>query len=425
MQQALARALQANPDVQVALATVQRQDGVRLQAVGLLLPRLEASVSADERASSLIDRSAAELAAAGNPINPTPLAPIATRGYNAQLELRQTIFDGLASWNQVKRTALLQRKAAVDARDLYLRVASQVRQAFDAVLTRQAIVSSRQDAVRDLEHLADVAQKRFAAGEISEYESLRAQTAARSADADLAQAQADLAHAEELLCRMLYIERPAAGIRLSGTLEPLDYQESFEAALLRAQASRLDLRSAEMQLDAAKLGQRVAAAGLAPHLELYANYAYRSSYYDVQRQLDGWTVGITGRWDIFDGTQTIGAMRTQRAERRIAEIRLAETQRLIGSQIRELVATLDQSKRVMASHASARDLGARGLREARSLYDAGRVSVEQVLNAEIAYQQALIGWLGAVVTYNTTVYQLDYATANDSFLNVVATAEKR
>jgi outer membrane protein len=415
--QALRRALQANPDVQVALASVQRQDGIRLQSLSAVLPHLSIVASADQRDPALIDRSAAELAAAGAAINPTPLAPIATRAYSAQAELRQPIFDGLAGWSQIKRMALLEKKASVDARDLYLRIASQVRQAFDATLIRLQIADARRDAVRDLSHLADVAQKRFTAGEISEFESLRAQTALRGAEADLAQAQADLARTEELLCRMLYIERPADGLKLIGKADPATYSESFETALQRASASRLDVRSAELQLEAAKMGQRVALAGYLPRLDVSASYAYRSSYYDVHRQLDGWTVGIVGRWDIFDGLQTAGQVRTQRAERRIAEIRLADAQKMVGSQLRELFAALEQSNTVMASHASTRDFGQRGLREARTMYDAGRISLEQVLNAEIAYRQALIGWLGAVFTHNTTIYQLDYATANESFFD--------
>ena len=418
IEQALARALDANPDVQVALAGVQKQDGVLLESQALLLPRIAVSASADWRDPALTDRSNAELSSAAVGQG---LTPISTRGYNSQVELRQPIFDGLASWMQIKRTALLKKKASVDARDAYLRVASQVRQAYDAILVRQLIVGVRRDAARDMAHLSEVAQKRFNAGEISEYESLRAQSATRSADADLAQAEADLARTEELFCRMLYIEKPAGGLQLAGKLEPFNYRETFEAALARAQVERLDVRSAALQLDAAKLSVQVtAASALLPRVDGYVNYGYRSSYYDANRQLEGWSAGVTGTWNIFDSGQTLGSIRTQRADRRVAEIRLAESQRLVGSQVHELFAALDQSKTVMSAQASARDLGERSVSEARKLYEVGRVSLEEVLNTELAYRQALVGWLSAVFTYNTSVYQLDYATANESFLDGVA-----
>lgn len=420
----LARALQANPDVQVALANVQRQDGVRLQNIGQLGPRLSLIGSTDWRAKSLIDRSAEELLAAERPINPDPLNPIATYGYNAQLELRQTLFDGLASWHRVRQAALLEKKAAVDARELYLRVASQVRQAYDATLLRQMIAETRREAVTDLRRLAEIANKRYEAGGISEFESLRAATALRSAEADLAQAESDLARAQELMTRILYVEKPPGGLRLAGTLAPLAYDEQFDAALSRAQVSRLDLRSAQLQLEAAKMGQRVVTAGFLPRIEGFVSYGYRTSYYDSDRELEGWTAGIVGRWDIFESGQTAGAIRERRAERRIAEIRVAEAQRVIGSQIRELFAALEQARTVMASHASARDLGERSKREALRLYEVGRVSQEQVLNAEVAYRQALIGWLTAVFTHNTTIYQLDYATANERFLDGAAGATR-
>jgi outer membrane protein TolC len=419
IEKALVRTLQANSDVQVALANVQRQDGLRLQTAAALLPRLGISGSLDRRAEGLIDRSAGEFS-----VPPILRTAVAGRAFDVRLGLRQNLFDGLSSWRQIQRMAVLKKKASVDARELFLRVASTVRQAYDAVLFRQTILGTRRDAVRDLAQLSEVARKRFTAGQISEFESLRAESALRSSEADLAQAEADLARAQEMLCRILNIDTPAQGLRLTGSLALLEYREPFLAALSRAQAGRLDLRSAELQLEAAQMANRAVLGGYLPRLEAFADYGRRSSYYDYNRHLEGWTVGITGRWDIFDGGQTAGAARAQRAERRIAEIRLAETQKTVGSQIRELFAGLDQQKTVMAAQASARDLAGRSRQEAQRLFEVGRVSTEQVLNTDIAFRQASLGYLAAVFTYNTTVYQLDYATANEAFLDAVTRMEQ-
>src|SRR5690349_1010374 len=48
MDKALARALQANPDVQVALAGVERSEGLRMQAAGALFPRISVVASLDQ-----------------------------------------------------------------------------------------------------------------------------------------------------------------------------------------------------------------------------------------------------------------------------------------------------------------------------------------------------------------------------------------
>lgn len=421
VERALARALQANPDVQVALAGVERQDGLRLQSLSNLFPRVGVSASLDSRAKTLIDRSAEEeqrINAGG------ALTSIARRGYDARLEVRQTLFDGLSSWHQIRRLALLEKKASIDARELFLRTASQVRQAFDAVLLRQMIVVARGEAVTDLTRLAEVAEKRLGVGGISSLERGRALAILHSAKAELAQAEAEAARAEELLCRILYIDRPPEGLRLEGNLGALSYRDSFEIALSRGRAGRLDLRAAYLQLEAAKLAQRVAAAGFLPRIEAVAGYTFRSSYFDAHRELEGWTLGFVGRWDLFSSGQTVGEMRVQRAERRIAEIRVADAQKTIGSQIRELFSALEQWKTVMAAHITARDLSAQSKREILAAYDAGRASQEQVLNAEIAYQQASIGWLNAVFNNNTTVYQLDYASANEAFLDALAPASR-
>ncbi|MEO5959870.1 MAG: TolC family protein [Opitutaceae bacterium] len=419
--ESLARALQANPDVQVALVTVQRQDAVRLSSISSLLPHIGITASSDWRADSLIDRSARELAEENLGAK---LTPISTRGYNYQLQVSQNVFDGLASWHQVKRMALLQKKASVDARELYLRIASQIRQAYDATLLRQTMVVTRRDAVSDLARLADVAKKRNAAGSIAQWESQRAESVLRSAEADLAQAEAELARAQEAFCRMIYIEKPAGGLQLAGTIEPLEYREDFEVAFQRAQAGRLDLRSAQLQLDAADMALRVAAGAWWPRIEAVASYGVRSSYYDVQRENKGWSFGLSGRFDIFSGGQDVATRRVHRADRRIAEIRLAEVRRLIPSQIRELMVALDGSRKVMAANISARDLAERSVREANKLFEQGSISSEVALNSEMAFRQARLNLLNAVYSNNVIIYQLDYITANESFLDAVAPAPR-
>jgi outer membrane protein TolC len=207
-------------------------------------------------------------------------------------------------------------------------------------------------------------------------------------------------------------------------MQPLAYSGTFDGALRRARLSRLDVRSAELQLEAAQVAQRVARGGLMPRFEAFVDYGYRSSYYDVRQQLEGWTVGVLGRWDLFDGAQTRGGMLAQRAESRIAEIRLAEARQRVGSQVRELFDALEQSRTVMMARASERDFGERGVREAARLYQLGRISLEQVLNAEMAHRQAQAGWLGAVFNHNITIHQLDYSTADEAFLNAVSTTVK-
>jgi len=411
-QDALSRALDANPEVQVALATAQRQDALKLHAVSRLFPRISVTGTAEQRDPALIDRDLR--------VPPAARSEVAEHSYTARFEVRQLLFDGLASWHQVRRMSLLRKKASLDAREMFLRVAAQVRQAYDAILLRHRVVDVRRESVESLSRLAEMASRRFELGEIAEFESLRASSALQSAQADLAQAEADLARTEEVFCRLLYIPRPPDGVNLAGDLERVDLRLPFDEAISRAYAERLDLRGAELQLEAAKMAQRIAAGEALPRIEGYVGYDYRSSYYDFDRQLDGWVVGIVGRWDIFDGGQTVASSRAQRADRRIAEIRLEEARQAIGSQVRELYSGLEQAQTVMNAHAAARDLGQRSLQEAERLFEVGRAATEDVLNAQVAYREALIGWLGAVFTYNTTVYQIDYAVVNDAFLNGLA-----
>lgn len=401
---ALNRALEANPDLRMARAAVERQEGVYMQVRARLFPSITGMASAEQKDRGLIDRDFS--------LPPTPFNSYADRSYDARLEIRQVLFDGLGTWNQTRRQAFLQKQAVLQVSDAALRITSLVRQAFDAVLYRQSLVAVREASVDALSQVADMVTSRWRAGELPEYQSLRAQSSLKAAQADLAQAKSDLKRSEEVLRRLLVIP-PAPdgfGIRLQGNLAQQPAPIPFADALARAKALRPDLQAAEMQLAAARKGVSAAHAGFFPQLEAYASYGYRSSYFDEDIQLQGWNVGLVGRWNIFDGLETTGRVKAQRAELSQAEIARAELDFEIGAQLKELYASLEQLESVIAAQRSAMELGERGLSQARRVYEIGQATLEEVLNAQLALSQSRSGLQQAVFNFNVAVYQIQYAT---------------
>lgn len=402
---ALQRAMEANPDVVEARHRIEGQEGVRLQVQARLLPQVSGVATFDEREERLIDRSAFEL---GQP--PSRQTAVAQQSYDARLEIRQLVFDGFSSWNQIKRQKLLERQAYLSLQNVASRTASLVRQVFDAVLMRQQILETEQRRIEGLQQLVEVTRRKRAAGEIPEFEQLRAETELQSAQADLAQAKRGLLEAEETFRRLLQVPATGERLRLEGTFGQRHFTMDFRAAVEAARAHRSDLESAQLQVEASKLQQRSILGLFSPSVELYASYGTRSSYYDFNRALDGWTVGVMGRWNVFDGGENFGRLKSQRAERRIAESQLAEIQHQIDSQLSELFEGLAQTGEAIAARRKTLDLADRALHQARLLYDAGQASLEQILQAELSQRRAQNGLFEAVFGYNATVAQIEYAT---------------
>src|SRR5690606_29520559 len=138
--------------------TVEREEGVRIQVRAALLPRVRALASVDERAEDAVDRPNLSLP-------PT----VARYGYDLRVEVRQTVFDGLSSWNQLQRQRLMEKQAYLVLRNTANRIASLVRQSFDAVLLRQQIVAAEARRIEQLGQLVQYTARKRAVGEIAEF----------------------------------------------------------------------------------------------------------------------------------------------------------------------------------------------------------------------------------------------------------------
>lgn len=401
---ALDRAFISNPDIIEARQAVEAQEGVRLQARARIFPQLSGVASIDKRAESLIDRSPDDLSKAIN-----QRLALTSSGYDLRIEVRQMVFDGFTSWNQIRRQDLVRKQSYLTFLSTVNRTASLVRQAFDAILLRQRTLTLELRRIGDLKQLVDWSMRKQMAGEIAEFESLRAETEWQAAQAEAAEAKRNLAQAEQVFRKLLQIPDSDKGLQLDGELSQRLFDIDYESAVGRARAHRPDLESAQLRVSADKLQQRALMGELGPKIEVFASYGARSSYYEPARQLEGWTVGALGRWNFFDGGEHRGRTRAQLAERRVSEARLVEVEHQIVSQMRELFEGLAQAREALTARRKTADLALRATTQARRMFEAGQANIEQVLQSEVVWRRSENSMSEAIYNYNITVAQIEYA----------------
>jgi outer membrane protein TolC len=188
---ALDRAMQANPELVSARLEVEREEGARWQVRARMLPRVSAVASTDERDSSLIDRSPSEF---NQP--PSQRSAVAKWGYDIRIEVRQMVFDGLATSNLVERQRLRREQAELRIASVANEVVTAVRQSYDAVLVRRAQLAAETQRVADLSQLADYAARKQAVGEIAELDLLNARSLLETARAEQADIERELTLAD-------------------------------------------------------------------------------------------------------------------------------------------------------------------------------------------------------------------------------------
>jgi len=407
---ALQRALEANPDFLAAKAEYERQQGIRMQVRARLLPQLSFSASSDKRDQGLIDRSPQEFS-----FPPSQRSNVAASSYNARVELRQLIYDGFDAWNQDKKYRAQEDEARFAVESAAHRTIALVRQAFDAVLWRREALAKERERVTALQQVVDWTVKKQEAGEVAEYEKFRAQAELKLAEAELAQALSNVAKAEQAFRRLLMVPDDVAtgsSLLLEGELKPRALPWTLPEAIAMAHARRPDLSGANANLKAAQHSVRAAYGGYLPKLEGYVSYGAQSSYFDQTRRLDGWSGGVAASWSIFDGLETRGRIKMELAARRSSEVRLDDIEMQIDSQLRELFAGVELARSTVEAQRVAADLAGRSLGQARRLHELGQVSLEQVLQTELTSRQAELGWLEAIFNHNSTITEIEYAVGS-------------
>lgn len=369
-----------------------------------MLPTVSASAGVNERDQGLVD-----LAPSQRLLPPSPETSVALYGYDVRLEVRQLVFDGLSSWNQIKRQQLLTKQAYLNLHATVMRTATLVRQSFDAIQMRTALVAAEVRRVEEFVKLVDLTRRKHAVGEIPEFEALRAEAELQGARAELAEAQRGLGQAEQGFRRLLRISDMGVPLRLDGAFVPRPFVLPIADAISQARANRPDLEGAVLAVEAAKRNEASQTGRYLPRVEVFASYGTRSSYYNSAIQLEGWTLGAAGQWSLWEGGATKGQKLSLRAERRAAEARLADTEHQITSKLRELYQGLEHARVAMEAQERSLSLSARAARDARRLYEVGQASLEQVLQAGMTHRRAESRYGEAVYNHNALVAEIEFS----------------
>ncbi len=406
LERALARAVESNPDVLAAKYEVERQEGARLQVRARLLPTVDFSASLNQREQGLVDLSPSQRL---NPSPPTPDTAVALFGYDVSVEVRQTLFDGFSSWNAAKRQSLVKKESYLSLINTVAQTVSQVREGFDAILLRTAGVTAQKNRVDEYSQLVDMTSRKNSVGDIPEFELLRAEAELEGAKADLAEATRSLVQAQQSFRRLLQISSSAGPLKIVGKFEPRQFDLPLERAIGLARANRPDLQAATVAVEAARRELLSDSGGNFPKFQAFASYGGRSSYYDSAVQLKGWTYGVIGQWNLFEGGAARGRRMSLRADQRSAESKLAQTEQGIVSKLNELYESLAQSRVAMEAQGKGLSLSARASHDARRQYELGSASLDQVLQASITYRQSETRMNEAVYDYNAIVAEIELA----------------
>ncbi|MCC6353149.1 MAG: TolC family protein [Verrucomicrobiae bacterium] len=454
LEQAIAIALARNPQVLRAITEIERLNGVVLEARAAALPQVSVAMGVDvvdeylnpasdvAPATTLADDVGSAVNAQGlltllPPIGPVPIpfdldvgslrtgpAPPNTdkapnESWQVEIVVAKNLFDGWATRASIAQAQLVEEASTHDFEEVCLDTILAVRQLFyDALYQRGRIVVEEESVALLREDLQDQT-RRFDAGTVPRFNVLRAEVAVFNELPKLIEAKNAYRNSLDRLAKILAVDYvPGTGEEftpfepvgeLQGANGKLDLTESIHRALM----DRPLLKALQNRIEAERKGYVIARSGWLPRFDARASYLFQNDpFWDAQDRTDsGYTAGVAGQWDVFDGFATLGRVRQSRQLTRSAELQFEDDRRQVELDTRVAFSRYIASLEFIRSQEKNVELAAESLRLARSRFDSGAGTQLDVLDARVQLTQAALNELNARYQYQLARADMDRATA--------------
>ncbi len=426
---ALAEAARANPDLLLARATADSAGVDRSASWAGVLPRLDLTaawgrdfIGALRRVSTVpvgVDPATGTTLFGQVAVN-TPALDYAD--YSLGLVLQLPLFDGARSWNTIARAGALARSADRDLDEARLGVAFEVTRRFYEVVKAEEGLRVLEETVQRSEELVQRADALFAAGRGPKSDVYAARVNLQNdrinvenQRARLAQARADLAVAlgrrsEGTLA--VVPPAPVTGPGFSAGGEP----PPEEALMERARKSRPLLASRAEATRAAELGLSVARGAWWPALGVQASYTRQGPiltgsdgvWGDPSRQYVA-NAQVYLQWNLFQGRKTLTDQESAEIQARRARVLVEQAEQQVSAEIARARAALVAQSRSAALALESLSAAEQGVALARQRFEAGAATQLEVRDASLKLTQAKLSLVDARV--DTIVARADLSRA--------------
>ena len=400
---AIQQAVRTHPGVGEASANRRATESELRQTQGTLLPqvRVEANYGPEKLHRYI-----------------TP-APVGNgdwlNGSNASVVVRQLVFDGFASINDIWRQAARVDAAAARVHERTELIALDAAEAYIDVVRYLRLVSLAEANVAEHRRILGNVRSRFSGGRSGEGDLQQAQERVANAEAVLADFRRSLDEARAKYRRAVGLE--PYNVRFPGRLPAMP--SSKDASLAVALRHNPTIRAAGADAEAAKSGFRSPAGAVVPTVSLEGRARRGNDSDNLLGRRDEVSGKVVMSWDIFRGGQDLWR-RNEFAERMIeSNMRHARLQReafealdkawaartITSDRIAALLRQVEAARRVVGAYTKEYELGQRTLIDLldaeNSLFNAN-VSLVSTRGVAVFADYQLLAAMGPLLEYLKT-----------------------
>ena len=412
LQQAVAGALENNPQVRIAAARQRQAIAAQTETRAMWLPHVDVSETLMSTNNPVyVFGSLLEQGRFGaQNFDPHFLnQPPVSRNHRLGLKVRYTVFDQFRRLETTRQAAnaVAQSKSGVDETSQAIRL--DVIAKFYGLLVAQARHGVALDAVRTAEHDAQSMREKFREGLLVESDALAAEVQVASFRQQEIEAAGGVVIARAALNAALGRDTTADTVA-AGTLPESHFQDSPIGTLIETGANkRGEIAAARLASDNARLQVKIARGSLLPRIDTFASWGASGSSFG-NRSGDR-TIGAVISFDVFDGGKL---SRLAQAQSGIEESRAAADAARSKVEI-EIVSAHEHvrsaAQRIVVATAAVAQAEA-AARIVRDRYEQGLTTITEHLHAQTALVGARLNLLGARYDYIVSSGDLARATGD-------------
>jgi outer membrane protein TolC len=441
--EAVELALRQSPTVLNQVQELKRTSGVVFQAQAALLPQVTANGAYQQLEPTLAQTSSASGSvpfdilllpqgqplivhpngttnAVAVPVNSLINSATITNSWNMRVTISQLLYDGGAALANRRASRITNDSAYYTLRDTIDILVENVRIQFYQIILDRALVQVQEESVNLLRSQLDDQQSRFDAGTVPQFNVLQAESQLQNQIPVLISAQNNYRIAQVTLAKTLGIpaDRQYASdepLPVVGNLNVTLINYDLAEALVTARANRPSLKAQRSIILADVENVSVARAGYQPNISASAGLEVEENLLsnNMRNTVNGWFFGVTGSWNIFDGGNTYGRVKSAKASLEESKVTYDDSVRQVELDVSTAVDNLRQAQETIVASKKAVDVSLESLRLANERLAAGTGTQLDVLNQQTQLTTARSNYFTAEFQYISAVAQYQFATATE------------
>jgi HAE1 family hydrophobic/amphiphilic exporter-1 len=409
--EAVARALEVNPDVLRGVEEYNRLMGRATEARAEALPEVNVYGTylryqdPSFLNSSSFDQLPPEFVSA--------LKPIPQNLWEGNAQLKQTLFS-FSLRKAIRAASYAKDLGTEDLQRVRQQVALRTIFAYNAYLVALERAKVGERTVKQKQQQLEAARNRRASGVATELEVLRFQVDLENARAQVMRLQgaADLARGD---LNTVILRPTNAPVEPLDDLAFVDLEPDLDATIVQAIADRPEVKAAAWNARIYDELVGIARADAQPRLDFNGVYGWsvRDTGNFFKDDYQKWSLSVTLKVPVFDGWRTAGRVAQAKADRAKVEQDRISLEAQIEREAKEAVDRLRVAKSVLQAAELNVEQARRALEMTQANYQLGAATTLDVLDAQAALTQADINRVEALYTHADARAGLRYVIAQD------------